>query len=169
MKFWLPEARKLKYDESGWARDGYLTLTPGDVFDTEIAEDYIREMGQLYNIKSVSYDQWGATQYAMHLVEDGFDMVKFAQTARFFSAPLDMIEDLVISGKLNHLHDPVLKWMVQNAVIELDSAEHKKLSKKKSSNKIDGLVALAMAVGVFISDEGEAESVYTADRGILSI
>ena len=64
MKFWLPSERKEKYNETAWARDGHITLTPGDVFDTEIAEDYIRELNEIVDMQAVSYDPWGSTQLA---------------------------------------------------------------------------------------------------------
>lgn len=166
MKFWLPEERKLMYNESGWVRDEYITLTPGSVFDTEIAEDYVRELASDCNVVSVAYDEWNALQYGMHLVDDGFDMVKFRQTAKNFNAPLIELEKRILSGKINHQGNPVLAWMVQNCVVTEDTGGYRKLDKKKSKNKIDGVVAVAMAIGAFLMDGGDKDSVYE-DRGII--
>ena len=125
-KFWLPEARKLKYAESDWANKDFIEITPGQAFDTKIAEKYIEDMNKMYDLKSIAHDPFGATQMVIHLVDKGFDMVHFSQTARYFDDPVRKIEDWIISGKMNHLGNPVLKWMALNAVVTEDSAEHKK-------------------------------------------
>lgn len=168
-KYWLPEGKKLKYHESGWVQEGYITLTPGDIIDMSFIERDILEMVSLYDVKAIAYDPWGASQLASSMIENyGFDMFEFLQSFRNFNEPSVKLEELVMGKKLNNLGNPVLEWMITNVHLARDSAEHIRPDKKKSENKIDGVIALVMALGMMLQDKGTKKSVYET-RGIISI
>ena len=89
------------------------------------------------------------------------DVVSFGQGFYSMGAPTAEIERLVLNKQLNHGDDPVLSWMASNAVVKLDPAGNKKIDKAKSTEKVDGMVALAMAVGrAILGDEGAEPEVF---------
>jgi phage terminase large subunit-like protein len=97
-------------------------------------------------------------------------MVMFGQGYRSMSAPSKFLESLVMSRKLHHNNNPVLRWMASNVAIETDPAGNIKPTKneKKSTGKIDGIVALVMALARATADNDDGESVYE-DRGIITL
>lgn len=150
--FWIPEARleerKLKdrvpYD--AWVEQGYLETTPGNVCDYDVIRERIRELSEAYEIREIAYDRWGATQLVTQLQSDGAECVPFGQGFASMSAPAKELDKLIVSHGLRHGGHPVLRWMAGNVAIEQDAAGNLKPSKKKSREKIDGIVALIMAL-----------------------
>ena len=151
-RFWCPEdnietrARldRVPYDQ--WVRDGYLTATPGNVIDFDVILRDIVELGELYNIREIGFDRWGAPQITTQLGNEGFEVFPIGQGFASLSAPAKAVEVLVKRRQLAHAANPVLRWMSSNVTIEEDAAGNIKPSKKRSSEKIDGMVALIMAV-----------------------
>ncbi len=151
-RYYLPEDRvqerveknKVQYDV--WARDGLLTLTPGNVTDYNFIKRDIGELAEKYDIREIAYDRWNSSQLVNDLVDDGAKMVPMGQGFASMSPPLKELERLVLSGGLNHGGDPVLTWMAGNLVVKEDEAGNLKPAKNKSPEKIDGMVALLMAL-----------------------
>jgi phage terminase large subunit-like protein len=151
--FWAPEracrererTNKTRYD--AWVRQGLITQTPGDVVDYDRIRVKILELGELYDIREIAIDRWNSTQLATQLQGDGFEVVGFGQGFASMTAPTKELESLMLSGKLRHGGNPVLRWMAGNVTVETDAAGNLKPSKKKSTEKIDGIVALIMALG----------------------
>ena len=153
-KYYLPEdavaerARTVSSHYDGWAREGRFTLTPGNVTDFEFIRDDILLMASKFQVKAVAYDPWQATQFAGELMADGAPMVEFRQTVANISEPMKQLEALVKSRRLEHGGCPVLAWMASNVVAHLDAKENIYPRKERPENKIDGIVALIMALGV---------------------
>jgi phage terminase large subunit-like protein len=122
-------------------------LTPGDVVDYDRVRGDILKLTTLYNIREIAIDRWNSTQLQTQLSGDGMNVVQFGQGYASMAAPSKEFERLVASGAIKHDGDPVTRWMVSNCCIEKDAAGNIKPSKRRSSEKIDGIVAAVMAIG----------------------
>jgi phage terminase large subunit-like protein len=143
---------------SGWAADGRLTVTPGNVTDYAYIESDLEEIARRFNVRAIGYDPWQAVYLANRLNEKGLPMVEVRQTVQNMSEPMKYLQAMVYSGKLRHDGDPVLSWMVSNVVAHLDAKENIYPRKQSPENKIDGVVALVMALGRHINERNDAEA-----------
>lgn len=150
-------ARRDRVPYEQWISDGKLVATEGNVIDYDRIRADINELGQRYNIKGIARDRWNATQITNQLMGDGFEVTDFGQGFASMTAPTKELVKLVAAGRLYHGGHPVLRWMAGNCAGETDAAGNLKLSKKKSSEKIDGMVALVMGLGLATSSV-EADS-----------
>lgn len=163
-RFWLPEENlkeRIRYDRvpyDRWAREGWLTLTPGNVVDHDRVREEVRHVGDAFALREVAIDRWNAAQITTQLTADGLTVVPFGQGFASMSEPMKEVERLVLAGLLDHGGNPVLRWCVQNTAAVTDDAMNIKPSKDKSTGRIDGLVALVMAVGRLICDDGASAS-----------
>ena len=167
-RFYLPEdsvyeGRNSQY--SGWAQSQRLVATSGAVTDFDVIEADLLDLQSRFNVRQVAFDPWQATQLASHMLERGLPMVEMRATVSNFSEPMKMLEALVLKGALEHDGDPVLEWMMSNVVAHLDAKENIYPRKERAENKIDGVVALIMALGRALSQR-EGSSVYE-DRGVM--
>ena len=138
------------------------------MIDFDRIRQRVNELGQQYHIREIAIDRWNATQLATQLEGDGFEMVAFGQGYASMNWPCKKLEELVLGGKISHGGNPVLRWMAGNASIETDAADNWKPSKKKSTERIDGIVALIMATDRASVQPLIGRSVYD-ERGILSV
>lgn len=148
--FYLPEEaceQGNNSDYAGWVREGYLQATPGSVIDFSQIEDGIRRDAGLFEMREVLYDPWQATYLSTRLMDEGLRMVEYRQTVQNMSEPMKMLEALVLSGRLHHDGNKVMSWMISNVVAHLDAKENIYPRKEFPENKIDGPVALIMALG----------------------
>lgn len=169
-RFWLPEAivsgRRAAHADliRAWAREGLLTLTPGDAIDYEhIKQQVLRDCAD-FDIRQIGYDPWTALQIAIQLegeLGDGV-MVPVRQGYKTLSPPAKLLEALVSRRAINHGGHPVLAWMADNVVLERHPDEAIKPSKKKSSEKIDGVIALCTALERAMHEETPAEIAFVA-------
>jgi len=155
---------KVPYNQ--WEQEGHIITTPGDVQDYDFIRAKVNELGGKYNIKSIAFDRWNSSQLVINLADDGATLSPFGQGYASMSAPTKELEKLVLKNKLNHLGNPVLRWQMQNVSLRTDPAENIKVDKAKSSEKVDGIVALVMSLGEFLTDESEGDSIYN-DRGLI--
>ena len=130
-----------------WARQGLVETTPGNVIDYDYIRARINELGERFDIREIAVDRWNATQLAIQLQGDGFEVVTFGQGFKDMTAPTKELEKLVVGGRLRHGGHPVLRWMAGNVAVQTDAAGNLKPSKKKSTERIDGIVAAVMALG----------------------
>lgn len=130
---------------SAWAREGWITLTPGAVVDYDWIKSYIYEKAKIFNILEVCYDPWNATQIANDLAAEGFETVEIRQGYRTLSEPTKDIEKTVLSGRLIHNNNPVLTFAIGNAVATSDPAGNIKLDKSKTQFRIDPAVAMVIS------------------------
>ncbi len=171
--FWIPEENMgqrvlrdhVPYDI--WERQGVLKATEGNVIHYGFIEKFIDELGKKYNIKGICFDRWGAVQMSQNLEVLGFEVIAFGQGFKDMSPPTKELMKLVLEKRIAHGGHPVLRWMMDNIFIRTDPAGNIKPDKEKSTEKIDGAVALIMALDRAIrmgNDDGS--SVYDS-RGIL--
>ena len=171
--FFIPEenakkrSERDKVDYVTWIRDNHIIATNGDVTDYNFIKQKILDLGKEYLIQSICYDRWNASQMVIDLQNEGVPMEPFGQGFVSLSAPSKQLEALILGKEIIHDNNPVLKWMIANTVMEEDAAGNIKPSKKKSSEKIDGTVALVMALGCYMT-EGGYNSIYD-DRGLLML
>ena len=109
-----------------------------------------RHGGQRSAIRTIAIDRWNATQIASQLEGDGFEMDTFGQGYASMNAPTKRPEQLVIGRQLAHGGNPVLRWMANNVSLETDAADNWKPLKKRSRERIDGIVATIMGVGLLL-------------------
>ncbi len=171
--FWVPEehlierVRRDRVPYDAWARMAFLKVTPGNVIDYgRIAADIIA-LGKSFNIREIAFDRWGAVQMSQDLEAAGFTMVAFGQGFASMSPPTKELLRLTLDGRIAHGGHPVLRWMADNVEVEFDAAGNVKPSRKKSREKIDGIVASIMGLDRALR-RGEGESVYE-QRGLLSL
>ena len=154
MRFWIPEdtmvekERKDKVPYSQWMRQGWVRPTPGNVIDYDFIQETLEEDREQFNIREVAFDAWGATKLSQDLDKAGFTMIPFRQGFVSFSAPTKQLEVLALGQKLRHGGDPVLRWNVDNMVVDIGPgpALNIKPTKAKAVQKIDGVVACIMAI-----------------------
>jgi phage terminase large subunit-like protein len=153
-KFYVPEDTimkrskqdKVRYDI--WAKEGFITATPGNVIDEEFIEKDIVEASKIFSLKEVGFDPWGATSLATRLVNThGIQMVEMRQGAKTLSEPAKQLLVDVMGNKINHGGHPVLRWCADNLVMVKDANENVRPDKEKATDRIDGMVALIMAKG----------------------
>lgn len=145
-----------------WVQQGHIIATPGAVIDYAVIRRTINELGELYQIKEIAFDRWNASQISVQLEGDGFELIGFGQGFASMSGPTKELETRVIGKTLRHGDNPVLNWMAANVTVEGDAAGNAKPSKKKSTEKIDGIVASIMAIGraMVASDQPVETEVY---------
>jgi phage terminase large subunit-like protein len=177
--FWLPEdniERKVKefrapYDV--WVREGFIRSTPGNIVDYDVIRAQVLADFERYDVRELTFDPWNATQFANSLQTGGIAsdrLVKFNQTIAMFAEPTKrLIEELVLGRKLAHLGNPVLRWMASNLVVWEDGNGNKRPTKKSARGKIDGIVALIMALGRAIATVDGGGSAYDDGREILVV
>ena len=138
---------RVPYDQ--WVRDGYLIATPGNVVDYEAVRQTLKDWGAEFDLRELAYDPWNAMDLVTRLSEqDGFTCVPMRQGFASLSSPTKSLEKAILSRTLRHDGNPVLRWCVSNVSVESDPAGNIKVSKKVSSERIDGVAALVMAVDV---------------------
>ena len=151
--FFVPENnvdRRAKSDRvpyDVWIRQGFIDATPGNVIDYDYIRKKINDLGKIYNIKEIPADRWNATQIITQLDGDGFTIFPFGQGFASMSAPTKDLLTLTLGKKIRHNGNPVMRWMASNLAVTQDAAGNQKPAKDKSSEKIDGMVALVMALG----------------------
>lgn len=159
-RFWLPgdglreKARKdrVPYDE--WQAKGHLIAAPGRSVDYEYVAGELREVFERYDVRSIAFDRWNFKHLRPWLERAGFDeerlgrFVEFGQGFQSMSPALRDMEAEILNGRVAHGGHPVLTMCAANAVVQADPAGNRKLSKAKSSGRIDGMVAMAMMFGV---------------------
>lgn len=140
---------------SGWESLGLLTVTDGAIIDFMVIENKILEDCKRFEVIEVPYDPFQATQLSMRLLNQGVNMVEVRPTVLNFSEPMKQLEALVLDKKFHHNGDPVLTWMVSNVVCHTDAKDNIYPRKERHENKIDGVVALIMALSRAIADNNE--------------
>jgi phage terminase large subunit-like protein len=169
--FWIPDENlKLRvrrdhvpYDV--WEQQGYIKTTEGNVVHYGFIETFIEELGTKYNIREIAFDRWGAVQMVQNLEGMGFTVVPFGQGYKDMSPSSKELMKLTLEKKLAHGGNPVLRWMMDNIYIKTDPAGNIKPDKEKSTERIDGAVALIMALDRAIRNENNG-SIYDR-RGLL--
>lgn len=167
LRAWLPQdgiqarERKDKVPYRAWADAGWLTLTPGPVIDYQYIRRAILADAALYDVVQIAIDPHNATQLAIQLGEDDGIPVEFLRQGFLsLNQPTKELERLVLGGELRHEASPVMARAVEKAIAETDAAGNYKLSKKKSTERIDPVAALVNAVAARLThpaDDGPSD------------
>jgi phage terminase large subunit-like protein len=151
--FFIPQERirershrdRVPYPE--WVRAGVLTATPGPTVDYEAVRQVLLQWTVEFDVQMVAYDPWNATDLVSRLEkQDSLTCVAMRQTYASLSAPTKSLEQGILGRRLRHDGHPVLRWNISNVAVESDPAGNLKPSKVASTERIDGVVALIMAV-----------------------
>jgi phage terminase large subunit-like protein len=160
--FWIPRAGAVQAQERDrvpylvWAKDDYLTLIDGDVIDYNDVEVGILEACKGFDVINAAFDPKFATEIVQRLSDKGLEMVEFNQTAANYNAPCKELEAYIADGKIRHGGQPVLRWNAANLMWKRDANDYIRPDKIKSTGRIDGMVALLMAIGQSLEAEEKA-------------
>lgn len=159
--FWLPEyglaerARKDRVPYDAWAQSGHISTTPGRSIEYESVALYLAHLFETKDVRKIAFDRWNMKHLRPWLIRAGMSesliddrFTEFGQGYQSMTPALRTLESLLLSEKLMHGNHPVLKMCAANAVVKTDEVGNRKLDKKKSRGRIDGMVALAMAVAM---------------------
>ncbi len=167
-RYYLPE-EVVRDNESGntshysaWSKQGLLTLTDGDVIDQRTIIEDLQEYCELFDVLEVPYDPREMTYMSSAMLDEGLPMVEFPQTVTRISEPMKETEKIIYEGRMAHGNCPVLTWMASNVVVKT-SGKLVHPAKERPENKIDGIVALIMAVARVAVSEHLPKSAYDDD------
>lgn len=170
--FWLPadglaeKARTDRVPYDVWASRGQLQTTPGAAIQYEFVAEHLRGVFDRCDVRAIAFDRWGMKHLKPWLVKAGFTdeelerFIDFGQGYASMSPALRELEALLLARKIRHGAHPVLTMCAANAVTTGDPAGNRKLDKQKATGRIDGMVALAMAVGVMPEQPEEFGDAY---------
>jgi phage terminase large subunit-like protein len=159
--FWLPSeglaersaADRVPYNL--WHAQGHLQTCGGKVVSYEFVANHLRGLFNRYNIAKIGFDRWNYRHFLPWLIKAGFNeqfvkdhFEEFGQGVKSMSPALRDLEQVLLENHLAHGDHPVLGMCIGNTTIVIDDAGNRKPSKRRSTGRIDGLVALAMAIGV---------------------
>jgi len=154
--FWLPdhqiaereERERVPYRE--WRDTGLVTFTSGRAIDKRSIVMQLAEIGSTFDLQGLAFDRWRMADLKKLLDDEGIElpMADFGQGYISMGPAVDALETVILAGKLRHGGHPVLRWHARNTVAEIDPSGSRKPSKSKSASRIDGIVALTMAVGL---------------------
>ncbi|PAP79627.1 hypothetical protein B1759_15010 [Rubrivirga sp. SAORIC476] len=170
-KHYLPEARVEDPDRrhyQGWAADGHLIATDGDIIDHQLIQDDLEADAEAYRVVTLGYDPWNATDLAVRLEQSGIDTLEVRQTVAYLSDAMKWFEALVLGGRLHHDGNPAMSWMVENVIAKSDPNDNVFPRKATADKKIDGAVAAIIALYVARRGGVESKSVYE-ERGLREL
>jgi phage terminase large subunit-like protein len=177
-RFFIPEGnmreriRKDKVPYDVWTKQGFITTTPGDIIDYAFILAAIDQDTKDYDVAELAFDRWGSQKITTDLQELGFEvegkksLIQFGQGFASMAAPTKELEKMVLAGEIAHGGNPVLAWMVSNTVVRVDPAGNMKVDKEKSTERVDGVVALVMAIARAML-QNTTISIYES-RGVLT-
>jgi len=169
--FWAPKeiaqlrTERDKLDYLGWHKQGFLNLIDMPVIDYDLVFAACLEIRKRYRIKGIALDRWNAAHMASKFQNEEINVVPFGQGYQSMSEPAKQFYKLIKAKRLRHGGSPVLRWMANNTMIIRDDADNIKPTKKRSPDRIDGIVGAIMAVGMHMLDQPDAQSVYE-DHGV---
>jgi len=181
--FWIPgetaveKEKKDRVPYRAWAKKGLITLTEGNVVDYRSILQFIEDWLQLYDIRELAFDRWGSQKLVVDLEELGFTsdtkesgrkLISFGQGYASMSSPTKELMNLVLQKKIRHGGNPILRWNADNLVVQQDPAGNLKPDKAKATQKIDGMVALIMAISRAVIHAEDPPSIYEK-RGAISL
>jgi phage terminase large subunit-like protein len=166
-RFYVPEAaiaesRHGSY--AGWQIEGHLIETPGDVVDFDTIERDIRDDLEKYDVAEIGFDPWQSAQMSTSLLNSGAPCVEFRQVTSNFSEPTKELDSLMRTGGIEHDGNPVMAWCIGNVVGHYDAKENVYPRKERPENRIDGAVALIMALGLRMKGEQNSGSYLKTDE-----
>lgn len=162
-RHYLPEAAVENEENNhyrAWHIDGHLIVTDGNMIDMPRMKDDILDLCKEFNVLAVVFDPWHDTYIVTELQNEGIPCVEFAATVKNFSDPMKMVDALTYDRRIKHGHDPAMDWMVSNVVARIDAKDNVYPRKERQELKIDGPVALIMALGWYLDNPDPGPSIY---------
>ena len=137
-----------------WAKDGFVTLTEGNVTDYDVVRDYVLSFCERNVVRSVAIDRWNATHLSTQLTHEGIEVKPYGQGYASLSSPTKMLEAAVLGQKIRHAGNPPLALHISNMQVKQDDAGNIKPTKSQSHStaRIDAAVALIMPFGVLSAE-----------------
>jgi phage terminase large subunit-like protein len=164
--FWVPvefahvRERRDRVPYVAWSKEGLLELTQKKSVDYDVIHDKVVELSKIYDLREIGYDPYNAAHLVSQLEAEDFNMTKFNQGWRQMSPAAKYFSQLLLDGKIHHGGNKVLRWMASNVAVEKSKEENIKMDKNKSTEKIDGIVAAIMAIGMASTRDTDQMSVY---------
>lgn len=159
-RYWLPAA-KVDAKESprfwAWQQEGRIQVCDGELVDIEAVRESVKDDAARFNLREIPFDPAHLMQFSSEMLQLGYPMVEMRPTVMNFSEPMKLVSDLIRTGHLHHNGDPVLAWMISNTMMERkarDCIYPGKQPGQEDKLKIDGVVALIMAMGRASRNEG---------------
>lgn len=165
--YFIPESRVQEYEDRTaiplrqWIRDGWVTVIPGSVIDVAYVHRRIFQDAEKYQIRGIGFDPWNAAHSRQHLENGGLDMVEVRQGVASLGESCKALEKAVISHKIDHSGDPVMRWMASNVQVKTDDNGNIRPVKPEHGNinKIDGISGLVTAIAV-AGPQDDSPSIY---------
>jgi phage terminase large subunit-like protein len=166
-RFWAPtvglmdRARRDRVPYDLWAQQGWLTLTPGPTVDYDFVAADVLEMSAEWNLSALAFDRWRIDVFKAALARQEASaafiekLVPFGQGFQSMSPAVDAVEKELLAARLAHGNNPLLNMCASNAVARPDEAGNRKPDKSKRTGRIDGAVALIMAMGTAVRSLAE--------------
>jgi phage terminase large subunit-like protein len=154
--FWVPGDRLAERETRDgvpyrtWREAGLIEAPPGRAIDKLSIARRLAQIAAAYDVQGIAYDRWRIEDLQKCLADEGIELplVGWGQGFKDMGPAVDAVETATLDRKLRHGGHPVLAWNVSNAVVQLDPAGARKIAKDRSVERVDGLVALAMAIGL---------------------
>ena len=171
-RFFIPKDNMLERERRDrvpyqmWVDQGLIIATPGNVIDYDFIKQTFREDAKRFDIKEVPYDPWNANQVVIALQQDGFEMLEFRQGYRTMSPAAKHFEVMVLTRKIAHGANAVMRWMLACTEIDQDptgSIKPVKPNRYRSGKRIDGVIATIMPLWR-AAQHVENRSVYETTR-----
>jgi phage terminase large subunit-like protein len=174
--FWIPKENmrnrelKDKVPYRQWVEQGLIEATEGDVIDIRAVRAKLKWAGEMFELREIAFDKWHALQLSLELTDDGFTCVPIAQNFGGLSEPTKKLMELTLNGQIRHGGHPVLRWNADCVTVKQDDKDNVrpvKPDRLKSGKRIDGMLALIMAVNRATLNM-QASSNYLT-RGLISL
>lgn len=155
-----------------WNEAGYLEFTDGDVVDHALIKEETLAWASGDSMNELAYDPWSATQFGLAVAAEGAPVVEVAQTVKNLSEAMKEAEAKIYAGRLHHDGNPVMTWMMSNVTVKPDKNENIFPNKSTPENKIDGPVAMFIAMSRLLVNGGDAKeslSTHIETHGLRSL
>ena len=145
-----------------WSRNGYLFVTEGNTTDYSFITDILVKWHNELNIRGIAYDRWNAAFWAIDCTEKGLPLEEYPQSIGYFNAPTREVERLMLNGKMFIDDNPINLHCFENVILKCDYVGNVKPKKDMSlGHKVDGVISLIEAVGLYIREPHYSNEVYT--------
>lgn len=173
--FWIPDetlverSRTDRVPITTWVERGLVTATAGPVVDQDAVKEWLLNLRERYDVVEVPMDPHNATKLQTELMALKFTVVSMRQGWVTMSPAIKQAEILVRSKALRHGGNPVLRWMFSNVALKRDANDNLSLNKARSGDRIDGIVAMVMAIGRAAAHETTKRGSVYDKRGVIAI
>jgi len=165
-RFWIPEDAIIRRGDMAptlreWERAGFINVCPGDVVDHRDVEAQVLEDCETFHMREIAFDRFHAYPMVSSLQEQFPEqLADVGQTYRFLNGPAKELERLLAEGRFHHGGNPVVRWMVGNCVAEMNQDGYIRPSRKRSSDKIDGVLAACMALERAMANQEDGDMTF---------